>query len=200
MALGFLGIAYQSKVLPYHDEQTPVDLCQKKMLPIYQFSDDAQDVSNESLDIITRLDKENKLSLDLLSNEKLLENYHELINKLVKPIHNLCMPYWAYTPEFDQDAREYFIQKKQVKRGPFNILIQKKNESLQELNELLPALERRLSPYYQSQNFTIFDIMLASSLWGMYIFPEFQFSKQMHSYLQKVKELCHFEYHEDFWK
>ena len=62
----------------------------------------------------------------------------------------------------------------------------------------LKEVEENLDPYF-SNEFSIFDIMLASHLWGMYIFPEFQFSEKLHNYLQDVKNICSFEYHEDFW-
>ena len=47
---------------------------------------------------------------------------------------------------------------------------------------------------------TLNDILIGSHLWGMYIFPEFQFSPKIHNYLQSIKLKCHFEYHSDYWK
>ena len=94
----------------------------------------------------------------------------------------------------------YFQEKKEVKRGPFNKLIQNKKQYLFDLEDILDELETKLTPFYNSKEMTILDIMIASHIWGMYIFPEFQFPPQIHIYLQKVRELTNFKYHQDFWK
>ena len=205
MALGALGKKFISQPLDYHDEKTPIDLCGKKMLPILT---DNELALNESLDIIKYLDSESSLHLDKLNHENDLNQLEDLLSRLGKPIHNLCMPYWAYTKEFTPEARNYFIQKKSVKRGPFEKLIQNKNTFLQELTPLLKEVEDLIksddfssfAKGHKKEDLSIFDIMLSSHIWGMYIFPEFQFSETIHTYLQNVKMACEFEYHEDLWK
>lgn len=196
MAAGFCNTPYESKVLSYEDEKTPKDLMNKKMLPILDFGDGT--LLNESLDIIKKFDSQNILTLELLENLEKLEEIEMRLKALGSPIHNLCMPYWAYSQEFTPNARQYFIDKKSQKRGPFNILMSKKDDFLSELSPLLLDLESNLNPFYRSEVLTVFDIMLASHIWGMYIFPEFQFSEKLHNYLQTVKSLCSFEYHEDY--
>lgn len=196
MGLGFLNIAYESHVLAYDDESTPIKLSGVKMLPIVEIDGLIQ---SESLDILKSLDTK-----DLLGWSKLKEREDEIDNLLTKignPVHSLCMPYWIWTPEFNESSRQYFQSKKEVKRGPFKNLIKNKAQYLQLLNEILTDdIEKNLSPFYKSSTMTIIDIMIAAHLWGMYIFPEFQFSPKVHAYLQKVSELCHFDYHQDFWK
>ena len=194
MAAGFLGLPFESIVLPYSDETTPLRLMNKKMLPIFEFG--SGDLSNESLDIIKRLDKMDALNLKDASDQLL----DTLLGQIGSDLHSLCMPYWMYTPEFNNESREYFQIKKEIKRGPFKKLIQEKERYLTGLEKTLKEVEAKLSPYYESSSFGIRDIMLASHLWGMYIFPEFQFSEKLHHYLQDVKAKTHFEYHEDFWK
>lgn len=198
MALGFFGFEYDSIVLDYDDEKTPVELTGKKMLPIMEIDGEFM---NESLDIIKYLaEKSDKnLGLEMLASDsfKQLDPY---LDMLARDVHNLCMPYWAWSKEFTPQAREYFINKKSAKRGPFNILAQNKAEFLAGLNQTLTLLPAKLKPFYESDKFTILDILLASHIWGMYIFPEYQFSPQIHIYLQKVRELTDFKYHEDFWK
>lgn len=195
-SLGFLTLKYESIVLAYEDEATPVKLTGKKMLPIL-LKDDGS-AMNESLDIIQFIDQKN-----LLQNENYLHLQSEidkLLNEIGANVHSLCMPYWIYTPEFNETNRRYFQKKKEEKRGPFHLLIQNKEQYINALNGILINLEKDLSPFYKSQQLTIVDIMLASHLWGMYIFPEFQFSEKMHQYLQSVKKQCQFDYHGDFWK
>ncbi len=196
MALGFLELPYESIVLPYDDEKTPVELTGKKMLPIAVLDGTA---SNESLDIISLLDKNDRLELSVtLYNNTFLE-LNTLLNKWGEQIHNLAMPYWIWTPEFSPGSRHYFQSKKEMKRGPFKELVHKRSLFEEKLQHDLEILKKELKPFYQSDKMTIYDILIASHLWGLYVVPEFQFPQELHHYLQKVKSLCHFDYHKDFW-
>lgn len=195
MVLGLLNITYESIVVPYHDEQTPIDLIGKKMLPIFEFNKNK--IMGESLDIIAQLDKDNSLHFDFYQSQK--NEIDQWLNRIGNDVHSLCMPYWIWTPEFNDQSRAYFQKKKEEKRGPFKNLINNKDEFLNSLNITLTELEFNLSPFYKSNKLTLIDILLASHLWGMYIFPEYQFSPKIHAYLQSVKNLCHFDYHHDFW-
>lgn len=200
MSLGYLNIAYESQVLAYDDEKTPVDLCQKKMLPIMSFDDG--ETLNESLDIILKLDKENTLLIQDFLNSKKRSSFEQWLNTLSAPIHNLVMPYWAYTQEFTPKAREYFLSKKEKKRGPFPELMAKRYEFEKELEPLLDQVEAWIEQTHHTfipLKISIEDIMLASVLWGLYMLPEFQFSSELHAYLQHLKKGCLFEYHQDFW-
>ena len=196
LALGYLQLAYDSNVVPYNDEETPTKLTGKKMLPIMAFDDGT--VMNESLDIINKLDSNNLLKNELMITHQ--EEINALLDRIGKPVHNLCMPYWIWTPEFNEQSREYFQKKKEIKRGPFKNLIHQKEEFIAELDLILAGLENDLRPFYKNNEMTILDIALAAHLWGMYIFPEFQFSPKIHQYLQKIKRQCAFDYHADFWR
>lgn len=195
MALGYFNVNYSSVVVPYDDEETPVKLTGKKMLPIMEFSPDK--IMNESLDIIQVLDSQNSLHFEHYQNSK--EEIDSLLNEIGSNVHSLCMPYWIWTPEFNEKSRHYFQSKKEEKRGPFKNLIKNKQQYISGLNATLLSLESKLGPFYHSQQLTIVDIMIASHLWGMYIFPEFQFSEKIHRYLMNVKEKCHFDYHQDYF-
>lgn len=196
MGMGLLGIPYESRVLPYNDEKTPIQLTGTKMLPILEISED--NIINESLEILKKFDQKNLLAWPIL--EDLAEEIEALLFKIGVPVHSLCMPYWIWTPEFDSESRKYFQNKKEVKRGPFKNLIKNKEVYIKNLNDILSTeLEKNLDPFYKSSTLTIIDIMVAAHLWGMYIFPEFQFTLKMHHYLQSVKSQTHFDYHQDFW-
>jgi glutaredoxin 2 len=197
LGLGFLGINYESRVTNYDDEATPIKLTGVKMLPI--IVDDNGVPKNESLEILKNYDSKNLLHWELLeSDSQAIEN---LIKKIGDPVHSLCMPYWIWTPEFSPESRRYFQTKKEVKRGPFKNLIANKEHSIKKLETILSdELEPQLSPFYKSDKLTILDIMIAAHLWGMYIFPEFQFTPKVHHYLQSIRHLTHFNYHEDFWR
>ncbi len=200
MALGLLKTSYKSVVLPYNDEETPLGLTGVKMLPIVETNIDGESKAmNESLDIIKLFDKDNTLKHELLEDEKVRKNINDLLDAIAGPVHNLVMPYWIYTKEFNEESRAYFQAKKEKKRGPFNDLAKRSPEFLDELNKVLNGLENKLQPFYNSSELTILDIMLASHLWGLYVYPEFQFPPYLHNYLQSIKRKCAFDYHQDFW-
>jgi len=190
LVLGFLEIPYKSVVLDYDDESTPVELCGKKMLPLIKNIDGS--TMNESLDIMSILDKDNRLSPN--------KDISSFIKELGSNVHPLAMPYFIYTPEFNDKSRKYFQEKKEAYKGPFKQMYKNREQYLIGLNKSLNSLEQLLDPFYESDKITHEDILIASHLWGMYIVPEFQFSDIVHSYLQKVKHLCRFEYHKESWE
>lgn len=193
MAFGYLKIPFESIVLPYEDEKTPIALTGKKMLPIITDLDGKS--MNESLDIIKKYDSKN-----LLINERFNpRELDQLTDKLGKNIHALCMPYWIYTKEFSETSRNYFQQKKEKTKGPFALLIKNRSQFETLLNKNLEEIEKELAPFYSSDQITVSDIIIAAHLWGLYVLPEFQFTEKMHFYLQTIKELCNFNYYENLW-
>jgi len=197
LGFGFLGTKYESVVTAYDDETTPIKLTGKKMLPIVQYDDGV--AQNESLDILKAQDTAGLLGWDELA--KNTESLNELLDKSGALVHNLAMPYWIWTPEFNESSRKYFQTKKEVKRGPFKNLVHNQQSFVVELTKLLEkSLISELKPFYKSDKFTIMDIMIAAHLWGMYVVPEFRFCEAVDNYLQKIKTLTHFNYHEDYWR
>jgi glutaredoxin 2 len=196
MALGFLNLKYTSKVLAYDDEVTPVKLTGKKMLPAFTLN---EITINESLDIIKLIDTEKRLDVAELTHSESYSELDKLLNDLGSPLHSITMPYWIYTPEFNEESRNYFRVKKEQKRGPFTELVKNQHMYFERLLPFLTLIEERLNPFYNSLEIGVKDILIASHLWGLYIVPEFQFTESMHRYLQTVKQKCHFNYHQDFW-
>lgn len=197
LGFGFLGTKFDSIVTAYDDEATPIKLTGKKMLPIVVYDDGK--AQNESLDIIKAQDTKDLLGWDALAKNQ--EAINLLLDKSGALVHNLAMPYWIWTPEFNESSRKYFQTKKEVKRGPFKNLVHNQKSFAIDLAKLLETqLTPELKPFYKSDKFTIMDIMIAAHLWGMYVVPEFRFSENVDNYLQKVKALTHFNYHEDYWR
>lgn len=196
LGLGLLRLPHESVVLPYDDETTPVTLTGVKMLPILEINGKP---TNESLDILEKLDKTNTLGIKELNNDPGFKKFEELLDRLGKNVHNLAMPYWIWTPEFSESSRAYFQKKKEAKRGPFKDLVKKNHEFSAAIHIDLEDLSQELKPFYRSEKITIKDIMIAAHLWGLYVVPEFQFPPEIHKYLQTIKYECHFNYHSDFW-
>lgn len=197
MTLGLLKLPYESIVVPYNDENTPVSLTGKKMLPIMSINGKAM---NESLDIMAALDKANTLKVKETESSEAFKSFTGLLNNLGSNVHSLAMPYWIHTPEFDDASRAYFQKKKEEKRGPFKDLVRNRKQFEKPLMDDLNNLISELRPYFRSETFSIYDILLASHIWGLYIVPEFQFPEKVHAYLQNVKALCNFDYHQDYWR
>jgi glutaredoxin 2 len=196
MALGYLNIPFESVVVPYDDEKTPIELTGKKMLPIAVIDGVAH---NESLDIIALADLTHKLKLPKMLQGPTFMELNTLLNQWGENVHSLAMPYWIWTPEFTPTSRQYFQHKKETKRGPFKELVKNRAGFEEKLNRDLEHLSKSLTPFYQSNEFSIYDILIASHLWGLYVVPEYRFPEKLHDYLQNVKASCHFEYHKDFW-
>ena len=138
--------------------------------------------------------------MDYQGEKGKIEDFNNYLNKIGSHIHSAFMPYCVFTPEFNESSRKYFLEKKEKKRGPFHLLAQNQKTHIDKVNQELSLLKNNLEPFYCSNKLTLLDILLASHLWGMYLVPEFQFSSEMHLYLQKVKEATRFNYHEDFWR
>lgn len=196
MAADFLGVDYESIVVGYHNEKLPLELTQKKMLPIVELNN--KQILNESLDIVKVIDKDRLLyNDDFITRKKEVEAH---LAELSPSLFKLSMPYMIWTPEFSPEAREYFQKKKEITRGPFNELVLKRSELEDQFNSVIKMLELKIEQFYQSTKFGLNDILLASHLWSMYLVPEFQFSNKMHEYLMRVKKITNFEYHIDYWK
>ncbi|MBL7664155.1 MAG: glutaredoxin 2 [Bacteriovoracaceae bacterium] len=197
MALGYFKMPYTSIVLPYNDEATPIKLTQKKMLPIVEQN---QKVMNESLDIIKHFDKFNMLDTERCLSNPEFEILTQSIEQIGELVHSLAMPYWIWTPEFNNESRDYFVKKKEQKRGPFKDLVKNRQQFIEPLEKLLAPIIKKFKPYYLNKEISLFDVMLASHLWGLYTVVEYQLDPKLHQYLQLVGKQCHFSYHEDFWR
>jgi len=198
IALGLLHIPFETVLVPYDDEATPMNLIGKKMLPIVV--DDQGKAMGESLDIIGLWDKQNILNTSSIRNDQDFPLFEDFLNKMGKMIHSLCMPQWIYTKEFNEQSRQYFQKKKESQRGPFSTLIKNRAQFENDLKPYLTQIEYKLNPFYQGNSISLYDVMIASHLWGLYCVPEFQFSPKIHAYLQTIKKYSSFEYQSDLWK
>jgi len=170
-----------------------------KMLPIW-VNENGNGI-NESLDIISLIDIENRFKTKETIATPEWKDFEQLLNTVSGYVHNIAMPHFIYTKEFDDKSREYFQKKKEQKRGPFEVLIKNRALFEKEMAEHLQEIENSITDgYYKSSQLGLQDILLASHMWGMYLVPEFQFSEKLHRYLQKIKADCNFEWQEDFWK
>jgi len=136
MVLGFFKVEFESRVLSYDDEDTPLRLCGKKMLPILEINKNGEEfLSNESLVISKKLDDHGKLYENVSDDD--LENVNKLVSEIGKKLHPLAMPAWLNTPEFNHSAKKYFVRKKEKSKGPFSELIKKSELLRRDLSDYL---------------------------------------------------------------
>lgn len=190
LALGYLKIPFTSQVLAYDDEETPKKLSGKKMLPI---ADIDGNIVNESLDIIYRLDKDNKFSIASVVQTNEFQDFKKLLDLIAEQVYMLAMPHVIHTEEFSESAAKYFQEKKEEKRGSFKKLISNKKKYLNELKQLLSITQVQLRPFYNSAEFSIYDICLVSQLWMLYIVPDYEFTKEMQEYMTRVSSLSSYQ-------
>lgn len=215
MALGYLQIAYKSNLLHYADESTPIKCTGKKMAPFisYLANDDLHQGNlqgnpansaplkfmNESLNIIEFLDQKNILKTKEFKLNQTEHPVELFLQKISPDLFNLCMPYYAFSHEFNDEDRIYFRAKKELKRGPLKILASKKDYFATKVMEHIEGLVLKSKPFLNGRELVIDDIVLASHLWGLYLVPEFRMKDDLHEYLQAVKQQCHFCYEEQLW-
>jgi glutaredoxin 2 len=195
IVLTYLNIEFNSVVLPYDDENTPLSLTGVKMLPILTKGETSL---NESLDIVNFLDPEDRINRSIFIRYE--EETKELLKGIGSAVHALAMPYWIYSPEFDEASRAYFQNKKEQKRGPFNVLVKNKKQFENDLNIIFEKLATCLNPYYYSEVFSLSDILIYSHLVGIYVVPGFNLPQNIIRYMRRIEEISRFSYHEDFWK
>lgn len=193
MAFGFLNIPFESRVLSYDDESTPTNLCGEKMLPILVWEKDQS--INESIEIIKKIDLDNSLFGDV--KEKDIQQHEQICNDIGKKLHPLAMTSWLNTPEFFNNSKEYFRKKKEIKKGPFNLLIKDESRLKENLGSFIKDFKFPRN-FFLGDHISVLDIMAASHFYGVYSLIDFYLEKKAHDYLQRVRNKCNFNYHEDY--
>lgn len=198
MVLGYLKIPYESVILHYSDEDTPIRYTGKKMAPFIKKEDGTY--LNESLEIIEYLDKSNIFRTAELKTSAQFNDVEKFLNKISPSLFNLLMPYYLNGIEFNEEDRKYFKKKKEIKRGPFELLVKRREEFTKNINDLIDLdLLPRLNPFFESTTFSLCDLIIGSHLWGLYLAYDFRISDQLHQYLQSISNKCNFKYDKDLW-
>lgn len=157
--LGLKNIEYEVVYLLNNDEETPVRLIGKKMLPV--LLPDTGQAIGESLEIVRYIDINYGSQILTESNIELIDTWMETVTS---SIYKLAVPRWAYS-EFEEfkneDARRYFIDKKELIFGNFEALMNQSDPIITELNEKLVALDLLINPdLIDNDKFSFTDICL----------------------------------------
>ncbi|MEM7647410.1 MAG: glutaredoxin 2, partial [Pseudomonadota bacterium] len=160
MIFGIKNVPLELETLLNDDEETPISMIGKKMLPILQKEDGS--FLPESLDIIKFIDEDPRYGSPVVGPSK---NDPELIDWLkgVREYHyGLAMPRWIQMDleEFKTPAAiQYFTDKKELSIGPFADNMEKTQVFLLIANEHLAKLEKLIvgSRYFWGSELTLDD-------------------------------------------
>lgn len=186
--IGLKKLNVELVILKNDDEETPISMVGKKVVPILQKEDGSY--MNESLDIVHYLDKQyGEVILD--EKETALRPYIQALDslnfvKLVSPRQvrlNL--------PEFStESARAYFINKKTKTLGDFEVCIEQTDELIVELSPILDNIESVIQPERLEQGkFSIEDILLFPMLRNLTVVKALTFKEKTAQYIQTMAKL-----------
>lgn len=180
MPFGLKDIPVELIFVPNDDEETPISMIGKKMLPILE---DADGYLGESLDIVHKVDamKESRL-FDGQPGDEItgwIDEWSDRINDLVIP----RTPVSAY-PEFaTPEARAYFTLKKEEQFGKFDELLAKTDAVKAELEKGLVDLAR-IAPDPDAPG--IDDILLFPKLRSLSVVPGLSLPPKLATYRDRM--------------
>jgi glutaredoxin 2 len=180
MPFGLKDIPVELRFLANDDEETPISMVGRKMLPILE---DEDGHTGESLDIVAKLDGiEGPRLFDGPARQEItdwIDAWQSRINSLVIPRTPV-----AIFPEFrTPEARAYFTAKKEEQFGRFDDLLARTDEIsvevAQGLRELEPILPDPDAP-------SLDDILLFPILRGLSILPDLPLPPKVEAYRDEM--------------
>lgn len=182
MPFGLKAIPFEMVVLPNDDEDTPIGMIGRKMLPILE---DGDGFMGESLDIVEKLDGIKGPRLfggpPSAAITAWLDRWDPAVNGLVIP----RTPDPVY-PEFSSaSARAYFTAKKEAVFGGFERLIARSDMFKAELSQALAQLAPILP---DPEHSGIDDILLFPVLRSLTVMPDLAFPAPVAVYAQHMSE------------
>ncbi|OUF39375.1 GrxB family glutaredoxin [Enterobacter cloacae] len=168
MIFGLKDVACEVITLPNDDEETPMRLIGKKMLPV--LVTESHDAIGESLDIVKYVDETCATPVLTVSDDPAIEIWMEEVTNVIFP---LAIPRWASSDfeEFRQDAaRQYFVQKKEAVFGPFPRLLEQTEMMITEINAKLEILDdllvrqEKMTGYFSLTDIRLFPLLRSLSI------------------------------------
>lgn len=192
MIFGLKNLPVQFEILLNDDEQTPVSLVGKKVVPILEKEDGS--AMPESLDIVNYVDQhygEPILAADVRPE---MEAW---IKEVTSYYNYLLMPRFAKLPvaEFaTESALNYFIQKKTAYVGDFAQHLANTETYLARLQQDLAKLDSLiLAPNAANQQISIEDILLFPILRNLTCVKGLVFPSKVADYVQTMANLSKVE-------
>ncbi len=188
MVFGYKKIDVDIRYLLNDDEDTPISMVGKKMVPILQKEDGSY--MSESLDIVQYIDQ--KYGRAILADQ-VNADIEQWIEKVNPFSYKLVMPRWAVSQleEFaTASARLYFLRKKEAYIGDFS----KHLDNSESLMEQAYKLFEEIEPFIQSSEGvrgkpSIDDIYLFPVLRSFTFVKDIKFPETIQAYLRKQSYL-----------
>jgi len=196
MILGLKNIEAEIIYLANDDEETPIKMIGKKMLPILQTDNNI--FIGESLDIVTYVDEQFATPCLTLPENKSIE---EWVNAASGTIFKLAIPRWAFTgyPEFAHDsARQYFTAKKEAVFGSFTDLMKDSHIFIDDINEKLLELDTLLADSPQAtEAWSMTDIILFPVIRALSIAEGVIWPVHVDQWRQRLAQQCGVDLEDD---
>ncbi|HBS0040684.1 TPA: glutaredoxin 2 [Escherichia coli] len=187
MIFGLKDVACEIITLPNDDEETPMRLIGKKMLPI--LVTESHDAIGESLDIVKYIDETYGTPVLTVSDDSAIEAWMEDATNVIFP---LAIPRWASSDfeEFRQGAaRQYFLQKKEAVFGPFTRLLDQTETMVTEINAKLEILDNLLVRQERvTGHFSLTDIRLFPLLRSLSIVKGIYWPPRVYESMKEMAE------------
>lgn len=185
MIMGLKNVEYEIIYLPNNDEATPIGLIGKKMLPILVTKNNQ--AIGESLDIVKYIDEKYDSHILTEPNNTAIDAWME---EITTSIYQLAVPRWAQSifEEFcSEDARRYFINKKELVFGDLEDLIDKSNPIVAEINSKLAGLDLLITPLDPSKSkYSLTDICLFPLLRSLSIVKGIDWPPKVDTWLKEM--------------
>ncbi|MFT8618983.1 MAG: glutaredoxin 2 [Lentilactobacillus hilgardii] len=187
MIFGLKAIPFQLVVLMNDDEQTPIGMVGRKVVPILQT---AGRFMPESLDIIALIDSRDPPVLTGARNPAVAE----WINRGRSLLYREFLPRAAMAPfpEFaTTSARAYFLQHKENASTPFVTVLENAAAAVEAVNawvqELAPLVQK---PDAVNGTLSYDDIDLFALLHSLSLIKGVQYPASVQTYRQTLSKLC----------
>jgi glutaredoxin 2 len=188
MIFGLKNVPVELVFLLNDDEQTPIKIIGKKMVPILQKDDGS--FMPESMDIIHYIDQ--NFGSESIVNPSKNGKIIDWLDEVSGTRYRLAMPRWikAGLPEFrTQSAIDYFIKKKEMYIGSFSEALSKTSEYLTEINQQLVELEKMLySTETVEEKFSETDIHLFAVLHSLSIVKGVEYPTKIEQYKNSMSQ------------
>ena len=189
MIFGLKNIPVSLVTLLNDDEETPISMIGKKMVPILEIK--PGQFMPESMDIVQFIDKQS--SPTLISKEE-DPTLLKILNQARTPYYSLVMPRWIQSgmEEFKTpSSRKYFQNKKEQMIGPFSSALEKTKEFKVEISEILTEMEYKITKknkWYLGDQISFNDFHLFAFLRSLTIVRDLSFPPILDAYTKYCSE------------
>ena len=194
MIFGFKNVPLQLEALLNDDEETPIGLVGKKMVPILIKEDGAP--MAESLDIIHYIDNKEEATVQASRGDEGLNLWLKQVRSYHYP---LAMPRWVKMglPEFQTpSAVEYFTVRKEDYIGPFAEHLENTDQLIAQANEHLLVLEKLIQgEVFFWEKLSLDDFHVFSALRCLTTTKGVQFPEKINAYTNRISAQSGVELH-----